>query len=300
MASFSLKVTRLALHATEKVSPRLAGRLAFELFSRTPARQPKGDRARRVFQAGEALFSPAERISFTAGQDRVAGYRFGSRDQTAPRVLVVHGWGSRAEYMAPLSAAIAKLGFEVIVIDFPGHGRSSGKRFNMLKAVQAIAAAADLYGPFDSAVGHSFGGAALMAAAGGIIPSIPPVMPGKIVTIASPSEMAGVFRRFAGMAGLSRKGLGHMMERVRHVAGVGIEAFDIAAGMDRLSIPVLTVHAEDDKEVAASHALRYANSGGDVRLYWANGLGHRRIISDTAVIAEVTAFLRQVEDSAAA
>lgn len=300
MASFSLKVTRLALHATEKVSPRLAGRLAFELFSRTPAKEPKGDRARRVFRAGEALFAPAEKIGFTAGSDRVAGYRFRARAADAPRVLVVHGWGSRAEYMAPLSAAIANLGFEVIVLDFPGHGRSSGKRFNMMKAVQAIAAAADRYGPFDSAVGHSFGGAALMVAAGGIIPSIPPVMPGRIVTIASPSEMAGVFRRFAGMIGLSRSVLGHMMDHVRRVAGVGIEAFDIAAGMVRLPIPVLTVHAEDDKEVAASHALRYANSGGDVRLFWANGLGHRRIIGDAVVIAEVTAFLSRAEDSAVA
>ena len=54
---------------------------------------------------------------------------------------------------------------------------------------------------------------------------------------------------------------------------------------------VLVIHAEDDKEVPADHARRYGAVGPNVELHWANGLGHRRIVSAAPVIERITEFL---------
>ncbi|MBN9056528.1 MAG: alpha/beta hydrolase, partial [Rhizobiales bacterium] len=69
--------------------------------------------------------------------------------------------------------------------------------------------------------------------------------------------------------------------------------FDAARGAGRLDAPILVIHAEDDKEVPALHARRYAASGANVTLEWANGLGHRRIVSAEPVIARIVDFLAE-------
>jgi len=54
---------------------------------------------------------------------------------------------------------------------------------------------------------------------------------------------------------------------------------------------VLVIHAEDDKEVPPTHARRYQAAGKDVRLLWANGFGHRRIVGAAPVLGAIAAFL---------
>jgi len=56
-----------------------------------------------------------------AAPDRVHVDIRGSVD--AATVLLLHGWGSSSELMAPLAARLEK-DFRVISVDFPGHGRS--------------------------------------------------------------------------------------------------------------------------------------------------------------------------------
>ena len=45
--------------------------------------------------------------------------------------------------------------------------------------------------------------------------------------------------------------------------------------------------------LAASHARRYAASGPNVTLEWANGFGHRRIVSAEPVIGRIVDFLAE-------
>ena len=49
----------------------------------------------------------------------------------------------------------------------------------------------------------------------------------------------------------------------------------------------------DDREVSADHARMYAASGDHVRLHWAEGLGHRRILADAGVARLAVSFLAE-------
>jgi hypothetical protein len=50
--------------------------------------------------------------------------------------------------------------------------------------------------------------------------------------------------------------------------------------------------------VPAEHARRYARAGDHVQLHWADGLGHRRILSDKAVIERAVAFVAEPRQAA--
>ncbi|MBN9274270.1 MAG: alpha/beta hydrolase, partial [Mesorhizobium sp.] len=50
-------------------------------------------------------------------------------------------------------------------------------------------------------------------------------------------------------------------------------------------------HAPDDGEVSADHARSYAGAGDHVELFWADGLGHRRILADKGVVKRAVGFV---------
>ncbi len=296
MASFGLKVTRLAFAQLERLSPKASGQLAFELFCRTPTRKPQGNKARHVFQQGSERLRHATTVSLALSRGMAAAHHLGGHGVAssacgATRLLVVHGWGSRAEYLTDLAGGLQSEGADVVLLDLPGHGASSGRRLDLKIAAEAIVAAERHFGPFDGVVGHSFGGASVMMAAGGVFCDIPRLRCPRIVLIGAPSSISEVFNGFAAAIGLGRSSLAVMRERVRILSGRTVEELDgvaVARGLDR---PLLVVHAEDDKEVHVAHAQRYIGVSPHIRHLWANGYGHRRIVSAPEVIRAVGDFL---------
>ncbi|QFY60295.1 alpha/beta fold hydrolase [Rhizobium grahamii] len=293
MANFTLKVTRLGFSLLQSVSPRIAGKAAFRLFCMTPSSAPKGEKAKVAHAAGIAKLAGAERFTLALqGGGKAYAYRLnGGAIGRRARYLVTHGWGSSSVYMADIIETLAATGAEVIAVDFPGHGGAKGRALHMGMAVKAIAAAERRFGAFDAAIGHSFGGAALMVAAAGMLPSVPVVLPEKLVLIGSPSEMHWLFKDFGKMIGLRRAAQQALEKEVHRITGRRLEEFDASAAAGVIKRPVMIVHAEDDKEVSADHARRYAAAGESVQLHWANGFGHRRIVAAPPVLETITEFL---------
>ncbi|MCC2610018.1 alpha/beta hydrolase [Neorhizobium petrolearium] len=293
MPNFALKVIRLGFATLGRPFPKASAKLAFALFCRTPSRRPKGGKAQAAEAEGRKRLEAAERMPFPVGKSTVMAYRFNGSGRTGrPRYLVVHGWGSNAAYISALPAGLAETGAEVVVLDLPGHGRSSGRSLNMRQAVDAVVEAERHFGRFDAAIGHSFGGAALMLAAGGVMRGAGAINPSKLVVIGSPSHIHWLFDEFSRMIGLTPRVKKQLIVRAEQVAGASLEDFDTVAAAARGRTPLLVVHAEEDKEVAADHARRF-DGLATARLHWANGLGHRRIVSDRGVIETIASFLSE-------
>ncbi|MGX5668524.1 alpha/beta hydrolase [Rhizobium daejeonense] len=291
MPSFAIKVTRAGFSVLGRVSPDIAARLAFRLFCVTPSRKPKGDKAKAVFAAGERRLSLAERITLPTSSGFVCAYRLSSREAAPRRVLVVHGWGARVEYMMDIASGLQASGAEVVLLDLPGHGRSSGRLLDMRRAAEAILAAQAQFGPFDGAVGHSFGGASLMTASGGIFGCVPAFRAGRMVLIGSPSRITDVMRDFTDLVGLGSAVRERVATYSETMTGAPVDAYDAVPIARRIDRPLLVIHAEDDKEVRADHAKRYLGISDKVQHLWANGYGHRRIVSAPEVIAATSRFL---------
>ncbi|MGL3605234.1 alpha/beta hydrolase [Rhizobium sp. G187] len=293
MASLAHKVTRLTLSQLERVAPAASGRLAFELFCLTPSRKPKGSKAREAFDVGRERLRGAivTKLALSKGMAAMHHWPQSSGDPSPARVLVVHGWGSRAEYLSALAVGLRQAGADVVLLDLPGHGASSGRRLDLRIATEAILAAERQFGAFDGVVGHSFGGAAVMMAAGGVFADIGTLKARRIALIGSPSSMADVFNGFAKSVGLGRTSIAAMRSRAFDLVGCSVDELDGVSVARRIDRPLLVVHAEDDKEVHVGHAQRYIGVSPHVRHLWANGHGHRRIVSAAEVISAVGDFL---------
>ncbi|OHV21828.1 alpha/beta fold hydrolase [Rhizobium sp. RMa-01] len=294
MANFALEVTRFGFSALQAISPDLAGRMAFQLFCRTPSPRPKGTRAKAAHAAGAARLAGAERFTLRlAGGAKAHAYRLnGGARGKRQRFLVTHGWGSSGEYMAELVSMLAATGAEVVALDFPGHGHAGGRFLHMGLAVGAIAAAEQRFGAFDAVIGHSFGGAALMVSAAGLLPEVAPLACERLVLIGAPSEMRWLFVDFGRMIGLRPAAQAALEDEVQRVTARRLEDFDAGEAASAIGRPVLVIHAEDDKEVPPNHARHYQAAGKDVRLFWANGFGHRRILAAPPVLGAIVAFLQ--------
>ncbi|SIQ10152.1 Alpha/beta hydrolase family protein [Rhizobium sp. RU20A] len=301
MASFSLAVIRHLIGAVQTVSPAAAARLGLAVFSLAPPKAPRRAKEKQVFAAAQGVMARAKREILPFEGGAALAHLFPAvTPQPQRRILVTHGWGSRIDYMTALIDALTAGGAEVVALDWPGHGGASGRFLTMIEAVKAIDAAWRRYGPFDAGVGHSFGGAAQAVAAGGVLRGLPVHRPSALVTIGSPSEMRWLFTDFGKLMRLKPQTQRAMEAIVERRAGRSLDGFSAAEMLAGADLSMLIVHAEDDKEVAAHHARAYGEAVPGADLFWANGYGHRRIVSAAPVLARIVGFVAEVEKRQAA
>ena len=300
MAITREKVICLALGQGGRLFPALAGRLAFDLFCRTadPAKPGKGEAA--AIARAVPLMADAHTVRVQTSLGHVAVHWFAARAPLKGRVLVLHGWRSRTDFMAKLIRSLTEDGWAVAAIDLPGHGQSSGRKLNVKLGVEAVAVVNESFGPFDLAVGHSFGGVVAVNAAVGGIKAFEPVPFKRISVIACPNSMPELFRSVGKRLGLLPRAQAAFEFRVEAVAGNPLETYVMSEQLKSFSGEVLVVHAPDDAEVRFADAEAMAGAGGHVRLVPVPGLGHRRIIADERVFAELREFTAPAETSASA
>lgn len=299
MASFGLKVIRGVFGAAEHVVPRLSGRAAFELFCRTPSVKALSDGERRAVDRAAGFMAEARhhRLKTKKGCVMVHEFRPEPGRASAGTVLVIHGWRSRTEYMRALIEGFRNAGYRVASLDLPGHGQSLGRRLNMVNAVEATKVAADWFGPFKAIVGHSFGGAVAANAIAGSINGIQPVAAERLVLVAAPSSLPAIFADFSRMLNVGPRSQVSMADQVKRLSGRPLDEFTGDRQLAEAPVPTLVIHAPDDREVPADHARRYAGAGSHVRLHWADGLGHRRILADKGVVERAVGFVTGHQDA---
>lgn len=293
MASFGVKVIRGLFAAAERVAPRAGGKVAFELFCRTPSPKRLTDGERRALDRAAGFMDEARhhRLSLDGRCVVVHEFRPRAGRGSSGTVLVLHGWRSRTEYMRALIEAYREGGFRVMALDLPGHGGSPGRRLTMVSAVRAAQLAGQWFGPFAAVVGHSFGGAVAVNAVSGSVAGIPPLAASRLVLIAAPSSIPDIFWKFGRYLGLGPRTQMAVAEEVRRITGRPLDEFIGSQFLAETAIPTLVIHAPDDREVPAREAENLAAAGEHVHLHWAPGLGHRRILSDPSAVGAALGFV---------
>ncbi|WP_431113037.1 alpha/beta fold hydrolase [Variovorax paradoxus] len=205
---------------------------------------------------------------------------------TGPLVLLVHGWGGRAEQMAPLAKALADLGHRAVAINVTGHGNSAGTATAWSYFVDDLAALArELKVPLKAIVGHSAGGlAAMVAQWHGLIEAE------RYVCIASPSypypPLEGVARRLDPPAELLRRYRAYLASELR-AEWSRLEACEAFAGLgDRLML----IYDEKDRFVSHTQADRIAAVCTGARVHKTSAHGHTRLLVAAEVRDEVCKF----------
>jgi pimeloyl-ACP methyl ester carboxylesterase len=298
MTPFARKVIRALFGLGERVAPTVAGRVAFELFCRTPNVNRPTDGERRAVERAAGFMAEARHHRLKTSTGCVAVHEFRPEPgkdspgrEARGSVLVIHGWRSRTEYMRPLIEGFRAAGYRTISLDLPGHGGSLGRRLHLVSALEAARTAADWFGPFRAIVGHSFGGVIAANAAVASVSRFAPVATDRLVLVAAPSSLQAIFDDFSAMLNVGPRSQAAMAEIVRRIAGRPLAEFVGSGLLAGIDLPTLVIHAHDDKEVSADHAEDYAAAGEHVQLRWADGLGHRRILAGREVVEQAVDFV---------
>ena len=273
-----VSAVRLALSAIERLWPALAVRAATRLFL-TPL-PPKWLHRRSHWERQWRI----ERWPFEG-----ASLTLYSQPSNGPVVLLSHGWGGHAGQMRALAEALVARGMHPVIVDMPGHGRSAGVGSSMPQFARALeyvcARLAGQGNVVQGLVAHSLGATAAAYAAGHALPVA------RLVLIAPAASPPAYTRMFAQVVGLSEQTRGGMQRRIEAREGVMMAQFEADAAGARIGQATLVVHDRGDTVNAFADGQAFVQAIEGARLYATAALGHRGILKDDAVVAEISGFL---------
>ena len=256
-----------------RFAPGLAARIAADLFMRPVKARP---RPREL-----GWTEDAEPVILPSRHGDLSGWSWG----VGPTVILLHGWNGRGSQMGLLARTIAARGFRAVAYDGPAHGRSPGRRTNLIKhsaaLVDVAAGTTDLHG----IVGHSFGALAI-SFRWAELPALE-----KLVMVSPPAGMKIYSRMFIEAVGANDRVHGAMLEIYRRRFGIVWDDLTVENLAPQLEAPLLVVHDPTDSQAPFTHGERTCDAWPDARLHETERLGHMRILRNDGVAGVIADFL---------
>ncbi len=269
-----LTLVKGALRLLSRTSPAAASRVAMDLFM-TPRRFKTPDRERALL-AGATPFDVQLGDSTT-----IKAWSWGE----GRLVLLVHGWEGRGSQMAAFVQPLVDAGHRVVAFDAPGHGASDGNRSSLPHFTYALRAVVDATAEPHAIIAHSLGcAAATLALRDGLTAN-------RLVFIAPPLEPVDYTARFGEILDLDREIVDRMRRRIEDRFLRKWSDYSLGLTAREMTTPLLIVHDREDRETYWSEGNALAEIWRGARLITTNGLGHRRVLRESAVIEEATRFI---------
>ncbi len=269
---------RAAFAVLNRAAPELAARWAEHIWFTLPRSAAP---ARLVPVPGGRPFT------VDADGQEIAGQVWGA----GPAVYLMHGWGGYAGQLAPFVAPLVARGHRVVAFDAPSHGRSGpgayGPRSSSIpEFAAALTAVVAEHGPAHAVVAHSMGGTATAVALCDGLPA------DRVVLLAPMAGPASYARQLADVLGFGEPTYRRLIARVERRVKAPMRHFDVPElGRAVAMPPTLVVHDNDDTFTPVTDGAAIAAAWSMARLHVTSGLGHRRLLRDPDVVAEVVDFV---------
>ena len=233
-----------------------------------------------------ALDLPAPRVAGTVHRIPYgSGWLTMTEWGTGPAILLIHGWGGRAASFDAFIEPLVAAGYRAVTLDLPAHGTSAGRRTNVIECAGAALLVGRAAGPLDGIVTHSFGGpVASLAWRHGLRAD-------RMVMLAPPRSIWAASVPVGDWLGLPRSVSEGMLDRFARRMEVTWDELRTDRLAAAIEAPLCVVHDEDDRVVPWSHGAAVARAAPRGTLRTTSGLGHRDVLVDPMVIAEVVGFV---------
>ncbi|MEZ4473496.1 MAG: alpha/beta fold hydrolase [bacterium] len=202
-----------------------------------------------------------------------------------PPVLLVHGWAGRGSQLGAFAAPLVAAGYQVVAFDGPAHGEADGDRTALPDFAVAVERMARDLGPLAGVIAHSMGGGATALA-------VSRGLPVRRLAFLAPACNPGAYLGHVGpRLGFTPAVVARTRRRIEARLGIALDDVHAAIVRPPAPVPLLVVHDADDAEVPAAEGRAIAAGWAGSTLRITRGLGHRRVVRDAAVVAEVVDFL---------
>jgi pimeloyl-ACP methyl ester carboxylesterase len=275
---FRNQAMRAGFRYAEHVAPGRAGRAARDLWFTAPPRMadsapPSGGTAFEVEAQGHA----------------VRGLVWG--DAAERTVYLVHGWGGRGSQFGAMVEPLVEAGHRVVMFDAPAHGGSDHgpagpRRTHGVEFAKALDAVFCRFGPAEAVVAHSMGTiSTYLALRYGWLGAK------RLVFIAPMVEFESLLVQFQEALGFGPRVRAAFDRAVDAFVGVSVAEFDARIQARHVdALPTLVITDRGDRQTPYADVVDFAETIG-APLVTTEGLGHRKILRDPAVVERVVTFI---------
>jgi pimeloyl-ACP methyl ester carboxylesterase len=254
----------------------LSAQQAIDLWLQVP-RRPISAAMRRTLDA-------AESGTFAFGDLELPLSSWGAPED--PFVLLVHGWGGHRGQLSAIGAALAEAGYRATAFDAPAHGDVPGEQTNGYEIAQVIKGlVAELGQPY-AVVAHSLGSMSTTIALQEGLQARRLVYTGPMRRL---HDAMGAFLQMHDLADeVAQQVESAMLERF------GADVWEVTAldlQLPGIGLPLLLVHDKQDEVTPYVSSLALKRAYPAAELLTTEGLGHRKILRDPAVIQRIVDFI---------
>lgn len=226
----------------------------------------------------------AEQKEFKEKEHRIQYFQWKGEKET---VLLVHGWNGHTGNFSRIIPALLEEGYNVIGIDLPGHGFSSGRYSNIVLSAKIVRRLVKDVGNPDYIITHSFGGAvATVAQELGVVAS-------KLVYIAPPLRLEILRKSFSEYFKFTEEESESMRLILERKVKQPLSSLDLEKAGPKFNNSLLVIHDEDDLEIPFAMGLAVSKAWRKSKLVPTKGLGHKMILRTESVKDEIINFLKE-------
>jgi alpha-beta hydrolase superfamily lysophospholipase len=216
----------------------------------------------------------------------------------AKKILITHGWISRAAYMVRLIRFLHQQGYEVYALDFPAHGESKGLQLPWTDAASIIRHTINKYGPFYGALGHSFGGSMLLNTlnlAGQLPEWDLNSKPERTILLSSPTHMRSPVNMLARRLKLNGHGYLYLRQLFRQQTEIDPACISLRHFIEQTpNTPFLCIHGYEDTTVAPQESIAFCNQYSNAQLALLENADHVSVLMDNRVEELINNFLKPI------
>ena len=272
------KPIRLFARSLDLISCRLSSLFGLILFT-TPIKYTIPKREQYMLKSAQKKRLFIENIN---KEIEVLSYGYSRK-----KVLLVHGWCGRSTQLYAFADKLLENGYMVISFDGPAHGRSTGKTTMMPEFLETIKKINTTFGPFEAAIGHSFGATSLYIATSNFL-SIK-----SFIAIGSGDKISDIILNFAKNLGLKKRSAQLIQSRLEKKWNIKVDDSSSSTVAKKINIPLLVIHDVTDGDVPVSCAYEIRKNLKKGSLLITNKLGHTKILRNENVILKSIDFIKQ-------
>ena len=262
----------------ELISSRLASFFGIRLFI-TPVNFPIPKREQYMLKSAQK-----KRLHIPEIKKEIEILSYG---YSKKKVLLVHGWSGRSTQLFAFADKLLENGYMVISFDGPAHGKSTGKTTMMPEFLKTIQKINTTFGPFEAAIGHSFGATSLYNAAATFLDIE------TFIAIGSGDRISDIISNFVKNLYLNEKSAKKIQLGLEKKWMIHVDDFSSSTVAKKIKIPVLVVHDIIDGDVPVSCAYRIRQNLEKGSLLITNGLGHTKILRNNEIVHKSIKFIIQ-------
>lgn len=204
-----------------------------------------------------------------------------------PGILFVHGWNGRGVNFAYFFKSVIDAGYSVITYDAPAHGESEGQVTNYFELSDTVRSFLNPSRGFNiqGIIAYSIGGSATINCISKDNPSV------DIVLIAPALKLKELLFNAFNYHGVPEVVYRNLVGDMERYYGYDVHQDNPDVLAKSISSKMLIVHDKDDRTIPYTDSKTLSDKTDNFYLHTTEGLGHKQILKDNAVIDVITTYL---------